>query len=207
MHYYRKFIQNFAVVAAPLNKLTRKNISFQWNQDANGSFEILKQAIINPPILQYPDFTKEFIVTIDASKHGVGAVLSQDDLPISFASKSYNEAAQKKSTIEQELLAIHFAVKHFKPYLYGTHFQLQTDHKPLIYLFNLKDPSSKLTRLRLELAEFNFTISHIKGKENVIADAFSRLQISEIINASNAIPPPPPHLVRGGGKLPFFVFE
>lgn len=144
-NYYKKIIKNFAVLAAPLNKLTRKNISFQWTKEANDAFDKLKDAIIKPPILQYPDFTKEFTVTVDASQFGCGAVLSQNNLPISFASKSIDEAACKKSTVEQELLAIHFAVLHFKPYLYGTHFQLQTDHKPLL---NLKDPSSKLTRLR-----------------------------------------------------------
>lgn len=62
---------------------------------------------------------------------------------------------------------------------------MKSDHKPLIYLFNLKDPSSKLTRLRLELAEFNFTIEHIPGKDNVVADALSRIHIRDIIKTQS----------------------
>lgn len=111
---------------------------------------------------------------------GCGAVLSQNGKPIAFASKSFNKAEQNKSTIEQELIAVHWSIKHFRHYLYGVHFTVKSDHKPLIYLYSLKDPTSKLTRLRLELSEYNFTIEHIPGKQNVVADALSRIHIGEI---------------------------
>ncbi|XP_067622234.1 retrovirus-related Pol polyprotein from transposon 412 isoform X2 [Eurosta solidaginis] len=183
-NYYRRFIPNFASLAAPLNRLNRKKVEFVWDEACENAFEKLKQALMSPQLLQYPDFTKEFIITVDASKSGCGAILSQkhgdNDLPICFASKSFNKAEQKKAIIELELLAIHFAIKHFRPYVYGTNFTVKSDHRPLVYLFNMKDPSSKLSRIRLELSEYKFTIEYIKGKSNVVADALSRISIDEI---------------------------
>lgn len=182
-NYYRKFIANFSIISIPLNALTKKNAPFIWTSECDEAFERMKKCLSDPKTLAYPDYKKEFVLTVDASKMGCGAVLSQDNKPIAFASKSFSRAERNKSTIEQELIAVHWSIKHFKHYLYGTHFIVQSDHKPLIYLYNLKDPSSKLTRLRLELAEFNFSIEHIPGKSNVVADALSRINIQEIINS------------------------
>jgi hypothetical protein len=184
-NYYRKFIPNFAIICQPLNKLTRKNSIFSWTDECNSSFNKIKKLLLKPNILAYPDFSSTFTLTVDASKAGTGAVLSQNNKPIAFASKCFNNAEQKKPTIEQELIAIHWAIKHFRPYLYGYFFIIKSDHKPLIYLYNLKDPSSKLTRLRLELSEYNFVIEHIPGKDNVVADALSRIHIKDIINSNN----------------------
>jgi hypothetical protein len=185
-NYYRKFIQNFASIAFPLNSLTRKKCNFIWTDECENSFIELKKKLISPPILQYPDFSKKFIITVDASKYGTGAILSQihdnEDLPISYGSKKFTKGESNKPTIEQELIAIHFAIRHFRPYVFGTEFLVRSDHRPLIYLFGLKDPSSKLTRLRLDLEEYNFSVEHIKGKDNVGADALSRMTIEDFKN-------------------------
>ena len=97
--------------------------------------------------MQYPDFTKPFIVTTDASGFAVGAILSQgkigQDKPIAFASRTSNQAEQNYSTIEKELTAIVWACRHFRPYLLGRNFTVVTDHKPLTWMFNVKDPSSR----------------------------------------------------------------
>lgn len=181
-NYYRRFIPLFAEIAYPLNKLTRKRYDFQWTDECENAYQKLKTALHSPPILQYPDFSKPFILTTDAAKYAVGAILSQNfeghDLPIAYASRGFTKAELNKPTIEKELSGIHFAIKHFRPYIYGTKFIVKTDHKPLTYLFSMKDPSSKLTRMRLELSEYDFEIQYIKGKDNVGADALSRLDIS-----------------------------
>lgn len=82
-------------------------------------------------------------MTVDAAKYGVGAVLSQindgNDLPIAFASKAFTKGEHNKSTIEKELTTIHFAIKHFKPYLFGVKFRYRSDHRALGYLFAMKD--------------------------------------------------------------------
>lgn len=182
-NFYRKFIHHFATTAKPLNALTRRRSKFEWTERCEHAFETLKKALISPPILQYPDFNKPFIITVDASMHGTGGILSQmhddDDLPVSYASKCFTQGESNKPTIEQELIAIHFAIKHYRPYVYGTQFIVKSDHRPLVYLFGLKDPSSKLTRIRLELEEYDFFVEHIKGKDNVGADALSRMHISD----------------------------
>lgn len=179
-NYYRKFVPGFSVITIPLNRLTKKNVPFVWNEEHQIAFDRIKQILSSPQTLAYPDFTQEFVLTVDASKAGCGAVLSQNERPIAYASKGFNRAEGNKSTIEQELIAMHWAIKHFRYYLYGRHFLVRSDHRPLIYLYNLKESSAKLTRLRLELAEYTFSIEHIRGKDNVVADALSRVHVDEI---------------------------
>ena len=183
-NYYRRFIPDFAKWASPLNYLTRKKVIFKWTKEAQESFDYLRQSLISQPILQYPDFSKPFVITVDASNVATGAILSQDhdgeDLPVSYASRAFTKGEKNKSTIEKELLAVHFAIKHFRPYVYGTRFTVNSDHRPLVYLFGLKDPSSRLTRIRLDLEEYAFVIHYIKGKTNVGADALSRITIEQL---------------------------
>lgn len=183
-NYYRRFIPNFSQTIQPLNSLSRKRVEFMWTDECEHAFEAIKWALKSPKLLAYPDFKKEFIVTVDASNMGVGSQLSQMfdgvERPIAFASKSFKNGELNKPIIEKELLAIHFAITTFRPYLYGTHFTVLSDHAPLVYLYNMKNPASKLTRIRLELEEYDFTIIHIKGKDNVVADALSRIKLSDI---------------------------
>lgn len=178
-NYYRKFVPNFATIAYPLNQLLRKNIKFEWSSKCEDAFNALKSFLMSPKLLQYPDFKQTFILTTDASDVGCGAVLSQNidgnDLPIAFASKSFTPGEKNKSVILKELTAIHWAIDYFKAYLYGRKFVIRTDHRPLVFLFNMKNPTSKLTRMRLDLEDFDFTIEYIQGKTNVTADALSRI--------------------------------
>lgn len=176
--YYRKFIRNFASIAKPLTKLLRKDVPFIWESEQANSFQQFKEILTSQPLLQYPDFSKPFLLTTDASNYAIGSVLSQGeigkDLPIAYASRTLNNAECNYSTTEKELLAIVYSVKHFRPYLYGQKFKIITDHLPLTYLMNCKDPSSRLIRWRLLLEEYDYTIHHKPGRVNSNVDALSR---------------------------------
>lgn len=186
-NYYRRFIPNFAEIARPLNKLTRKKVKFVLTQECQRPFEKLKKGLIQPRLLRYPDFVKQFILSTDASKESCGAVLAQtfgeDELPIAHASRAFTKSETNKPVIEKELSAIHWAINHFRPYLYGTKFLVKTDHRALIYQYSLKNPSSKLTIIRLDLEEYE--IQYIKEKDNVVADALSRISFQGIKNIQN----------------------
>lgn len=180
-NYYRKFIKNFSEITIPLNKLLKKDSPFVWGDECKMAFEKLKTAIMSPPVLQYPDFSEknEFIIHTDASNIAIGCVLSNNDgLPVAYASRPLNKAEKNYPTIEKELLAIVWAVKHFRPYLFGRKFKIMTDHRPLVYLFNMNNPSSRLTKFRLCLEEYDFTVTYLKGQNNVAADALSRIEIT-----------------------------
>lgn len=182
-NYYRKHIQHFAKLCMPLNKLTRKNVPFEWTEACNTAFEKLRTVFVNPPVLDYPNFSSENMFTLhtDASGYAIGAVLSNNNAkPIAYASRALNRAEVNYSTIEKELLAVVWAIKHFRPYLYGRKFEVYSDHRPLVYLFTLSDPSSRLTKFRLSLEEYNFDVIYKKGCENVVADALSRISISDL---------------------------
>lgn len=185
--YYRKFIPNFAKLSKPLTSLLKKESKFNWTQECEQSFQTLKSALTNEPILQYPNFEKPFVLTTDASNIAIGSVLSQgdigNDLPISYYSRTLNKAEQNYSTTEKELLAIVDSVKHFRPYLFGQKFKIITDHKPLTWLMNCKDPSSRLVRWRLKLLEYDYDIQYKPGKINSNADFLSR-PINQIVNTN-----------------------
>lgn len=186
--YYRKFIKDFAKITKPLTKCLKKNSSIKHDEEFVSAFNTCKTLLINAPILQYPDFSKKFILTTDASSVAIGAILSQgpigQDRPIAFASRTLNESEQRYSTIERELLSIVWACKYFRPYLFGRKFTIYCDHRPLIFLFKLREPNSKLVRWRLKLEEFDYDIVYKKGKLNTNADALSRITINALENES-----------------------
>lgn len=189
--YYRRYVPDYAKIVKPLTKLLKKNVIFNFDEKCITAFERCKVLLTTAPILQYPNFEEDFIVSTDASQGAIGAVLSQgkisEDLPISYASRTLNPAESRYSTIERELLAIVWACKHFRPYLYGRKFTLYSDHKPLEWLFNIRDPGSRLVRWRLKLAEYDYEIKYKAGKNNTNADALSRAPINIITPCTRRI--------------------
>lgn len=190
--YYRKMIPGYAKIAKPLTAALRTDARIDLsNKDYIESFETLKSLLQNEPILQLPDFKKQFILTTDASNYAIGSVLSQNvngkDLPISYASRTLNKHEEKLSTIEKELLAIVWACKHFRPYIYGRKILINSDHKPLQYLHNMKDPSAKILRWKCQLADYDIDIKYITGKTNVVADALSRISKEPTISDADPI--------------------
>lgn len=190
--YYRRFIPDFSKTAKPLTALLKKDVSFHWKNEQQLAFEILKKSLVTAPILAYPDFTKPFVLTCDASNYAISAILSQGpigkDQPIAYASRTLNKAECNYSVTEKECLAVVFGTKAFRPYLYGHSFTIITDHKPLQWLFNCKDPGSRLIRWRLKLEEFEYEILHKKGKINTNADALSRFPVNPVNKRPSQFP-------------------
>ena len=187
--YYRKFIKDFAKLTKPMTKCLKKGSHVEHNDEFLQCFEICKHLLIQDPILKYPDFSKDFVLTTDASNIALGAVLSQvydgQEHPICYASRTLNDTENKYSPIEKELLAIMWAVKYFRPYLYGRKFKIITDHAPLQWLNSIKEPNAKLFRWKLKLQEYNFDVIHKPGKLNTNADALSRIKIDLNANETN----------------------
>ena len=115
------------------------------------------------------------MLTTDASNLGLGAVLSQDGHPCLFISRTLNKAEENYTTIEKELLVIVWAVKRLRQYLLGKKFTIQTEHKALIWLHNVKDPSSSLLRRTLRLEQYKYEVQYVKGKETKAANCLSIL--------------------------------
>lgn len=186
--YYRNFIPDYSKIAKPITNLLKKDSKFEWKIECQEAFQKLKNILISEPILQYPDFDKPFTITCDASNYAVGSVLSQGDadkeLPIAYSSRTLNKAEINYSTIEKELVAIMYGVKQFRPYIYGRRFCIVTDHKPLTWLFSVKDPSSRLLRWRIKLDEFDYEIKYKSGKTNNNADALSRIKEMYLLNVN-----------------------
>ncbi|XP_049306295.1 retrovirus-related Pol polyprotein from transposon 297 isoform X2 [Bactrocera dorsalis] len=140
--YYRKFIKDYSAIAKPMTRCLKKDSQININDsDYEKSFNTLKTLLTHDPILTYPNFSKTFTLTTDASNYALGAVLSQDNHPVCYASRTLNTHETNYSTIEKELLAIVWATKYFRPYLFGRKFIIETDHKPLTWLFSIKEPN------------------------------------------------------------------
>ena len=153
--YYRKFIAEYAEVAAPLYNLLKKKTAnkgkLNWTSQCQQSFQSLKQKLIHFTTLSYPDWTKQFILDSDCSGQAIGAVLAQKDddnteRPIAFYSKKLSDSQRKYSVTKQEMLALVSAIRHFHTYLYGGKFLCRVDHHSLICLHNTKNPPGILAR-------------------------------------------------------------
>lgn len=165
---------NYASIASPLTDLLKAN-AFKWTAAATAAFEALKNAMINLPTLTLPDFTQPFEVTTDASTTAVGAVLSQNSRPLAFFSKKLNPRLAASSTYIRELYGLTEAIKKWRQYLLGSTFKIFTDHKSLKCLMNQTIQTPEQQKWLTKLVGYNYEIHYKPGKENVVADALSRV--------------------------------
>lgn len=185
-NYYRKLIEGFANIAAPLYNLMRKDVKWEWTKECQDAFDTLKQCMVSQPILRHPDPNKEYFLYTDASNEAMGAILSQKDddgreHPIYYASKTFRGYEKHMSVSEKEMAAAVFGVKEFRHFLIDAKFTLITDHSALKYLLNMKDPTGKLARWSIYLSQFRFVIVHRKGNKHANADYLSRLLLAKTV--------------------------
>ena len=191
--YYRCFIKDYAKMAKPLTDELKgengkvsasqsKKIKIQLNENQISAFKKIRQILISEDVmLKYPDFKKTFDLTTDASSLGLGAVLSQDGRPIQFISRTLKGPELNFATNERELLAIVWALRVFRHYLYGVKsLNIYTDHQPLTFAVSDRNPNAKIKRWKAFIDEHNANVIYKPGKENVVADALSRQEINNL---------------------------
>ena len=176
-----KFSPNLAEMTQPMRELLVKENAWVWGEPQRKSFKKVKQVLTNSPVLAL-----ETVLSADASSFGLGAVLMQihtsgDLPPVAYISRAITPTERRYAQIEKEALAFTWACERLSDYLVGMMFHIQTDHKPLVPLFsykNLEELPLRVHRFRMRMMRFQFTISHVPGKELTIADALSRAPAS-----------------------------
>ena len=202
VNYYAKFLPDSATVLTPLYKLLKHSESWQWNSEQQLSFKKIKEMLTAPTLLVHFDESKPLMLACDASPYGVGAVLSHvidnhSDKPTAYASHSLSTAERKYTQLDKEALAILFGVSKFHHYLYGRHFIIYSDHKPLMHIFNQSKAvpimaSARLQRWALTQSGYHYSIKYRKGSHMCNADALGRLPLPE---CPTTVPMPPETIV------------
>jgi len=189
--FFRKFIKSFCDIVRPQSELLKKDNRFVWDKPQQESFDLIKQKLIQAPILKFPDLNKQFVLTCDASSTGIGCILSQwsDDEkflhPIAYASNKLTDTQSKWSAGQREFYALKFYCQKFKQYLLGRKFLVRTDNQALVNWQSFKDVDNpKLWRWFMTLSNYDFDIKYIPGVKNE-SDGPSRLLRSNDKNLKN----------------------
>lgn len=190
-NYFRKFIQGYSSLVAPLTALTSEKVPWHWCDKCQKAFEGVKRALISAPVLALPDISKPFEVKTDASIYGTGAVLLQDGKALAYLSHRFTPAEKNYTTTDQEALGVIHALREWRCYLEGApDVTVVTDHQPLTYLDSLK-ANGLLSRRQARWIEFlqdkNIKWSYQPGRINV-ADPLSRIY-------EDTVPDVPPNQV------------
>ncbi|KAG7307845.1 hypothetical protein JYU34_006448 [Plutella xylostella] len=189
LNYYRRFLPNAAKYQAPLIDAVAATNSkgakpFPWTPDLERCFDECKASLTTATTLTHPDAEATLGLFTDASSTHIGACLqqrkSEDDdwMPLAYYSKKLSAKQAEWPAYYRELLGVYESVQHFRHILEAQHATIYTDHKPLIYAFiqrREKLPPSQLNQLSF-ISQFTTDIRHIKGEDNVVADAMSRVE-------------------------------
>ena len=171
--YFRKFLQGFPTLAAPLTKLFRKYATWHWGSAEQAAFDGIKNALQSAPCLKLPDPAEHFTMVCDASGVGIGAVLLQQSRPVAFDGRKLTDTEGKWSATEQEMLAVVHHMEKWRCYLEGRHFTVVTDHQPNTWFSSQKVLTPRLTRWYEKIASYSFDWEYRPGRINV-ADPLSR---------------------------------
>ena len=184
-NYYRRFVKNYSQRALPLTQALRNASNSRpiiWDNAMHAAFKDIKNALITAPCLRIPDSYGDFEVTTDASEDAkaVGCILSQNGHPVAFDSKKLDDHQVNYTTHDKEMCAIMHALTIWRPFLLGKPFKIYTDHRSLIHLKTQPHLNQRQIRWLERAADYDFEILYKPGKENVVADALSRIQISAL---------------------------
>ena len=174
MGYYKRFIEDFSRLAAPMTKLTRKEVKFEWNDLCDKAFQELKKRPTSAPILIVPKRGQGYTVYCDASKAELGCVLMQSGRVVAYGSHQLKNHEQNYPTHNMELASVVLALKIWRHYLYGEQFEMYSDHKSLKYIFKQRDLNMRQRRWMEFLEDYDFTLHYHTSKANVVADALNR---------------------------------
>lgn len=179
INYLGRFIPHLATHTEPLRKLTTKDYPWTWAETQQKCFNYLKNIVTQDEVMCHFDSSKQTKIVVDASPVGLGAIILQNQgrdtyKPVCYASRSLSQVEQRYSQTEREALGVVWACEKFHLYLYAKHFIVQTDHKPLIGLFNSNgNRSARINKWALRLLQYDFDLCYLPGKENP-ADVLSR---------------------------------
>ena len=182
VNYLGKFSKNLASLAEPIYAVMGKKAEWLWGEPQQKAFELIKKELTQAPVLSAFDLNKRHRISADSSQYALGAVLLQNAglegwQPVEYASRKLTEAERRYAMIEKEALAITWACEKFDFYLVGRHFQVETDHKPLIPLLGEKDLSHlpvRIQRFKMRMMRYSYDIFHTPGSQMLIADNLSR---------------------------------
>ncbi|GJV67036.1 putative reverse transcriptase domain-containing protein, partial [Tanacetum coccineum] len=172
--YYPRFIEGFSLIVKPLTKLTQNYKTYEWGEEEEEAFQLLKGKLCSAPILALPEGSEDFVVYCDASLKGYGAVLMQREKVIAYASRQLRTHEENYMTHDLELGAVVFALRLWRHYLYGVKCTVFTDHKSLQYILDQKELNMRQRRWIELLSDYDCEIRYHPGKANVVADALSR---------------------------------
>ena len=187
MNYYAKFIPQVAAHMAPLYKLFQKEQKWVWTEECDSAFQTCKEMLTSEAVLVHYDNNRPIKLACDASSYSLGAVLSHvfedGEHPVAFASRTLTKAETNYSQIEKEALALIFGIKKFHKYIFGRHFTLITDHKPLLSILNAKSAVPSIAAARMQrwaifLSAYTYSIEYKGTKQHANADSLSRLPIA-----------------------------
>jgi ribonuclease HI len=172
--YYHRFIQDFSKITKPMTRLLEKGKVFKWTQDCQASFEELKKYLTMAPVLVLPDLSKKFDIYCDGSRRGLGCVLMQEGLVVSYASRQLRKHEENYPTHDLELAAVVHALKIWRHYHIGHRCKIYSDHKSLMYIFTQSELNLRQHRWLELIKDYDVRINYHPSKANVIADALSR---------------------------------
>ena len=185
-----------STVVQPLTNLLGKDVPWFWTESCRNACETVRQLLTSSQVLEHYQPDKPVTLAVDASPHGIGAVISHqldnDDRPIAYASRTLTAAERNYSQIEKEALAIIFGVTKFHQFLFGRKYTLLTDHKPLTLILGPKKgipvlAASRLQRWAIQLSAYQYDICFRSTTKNGNADTLSRFPLPETCNESESI--------------------